>query len=230
MSRSSPPPRSLLRLGGSLLAPPACLLCRTPLARDPRGPAVCVGCHSALDAAPGAELRADGIDGGLAALPYVGVARSLVAAIKFGRLRSAAELAAALIESRAGSGLLAGMLVPVPPAPLRLARRGMDPAREVAAALSQRTGLPLAQPLRRRDLRRQRGRGRAQRLRHPPRVVATRAVPEVVVLVDDVVTTGATLDACAHALRPAGATSIHAVAVAAVPSRSSHLRATRTGT
>lgn len=201
----------------SLLTPPACLICRRPLALAPAGPPVCVRCRAALEAAPGASLRADGIDGGFAALPYAGAGRRLVAALKFGRLRSAAELAAALIEDRAPPGFLDGVLVPVPASPLRLARRGMDPAREIVAAVAARTGLPAADPLRRRDLRRQRGGGRARRMRNPPRVVAAGEPPEVVVLVDDVVTTGATLDACARALREAGSTRVRALALAAVP-------------
>jgi predicted amidophosphoribosyltransferase len=96
----------------SLLAPPACLICRVPLALKPAGPALCRRCRAAIEAAPGARLTADGIDGGFAALPYTGAGRSLVAALKFGRLRSAAELAAALIEARAPPGALDGTLSP----------------------------------------------------------------------------------------------------------------------
>lgn len=203
----------------SILAPPACLICVAPLARAPAGPALCDRCCSALEAAPGARLDADAIDGGFAALPYSGVGRRLVAALKFGRLRSAAELAAALIEARAPPGLLAGTLVPVPPSPLRLARRGFDPAREIALAMAARGGLPVADPLRRRDLRRQRGGGRERRMRSPPRIVAVEHAPSTAILIDDVVTTGATLDACARSLRGAGATRVRALALAAVRSR-----------
>lgn len=203
----------------SILVPPACLICRAPLVRVPAGPALCDRCSCALEAAPGASLTADAIDGGFAALPYSGAGRRLVAALKFGRLRSAAELAAALIEARAPPALLAGTLISVPPAPLRLVRRGFDPAREIVAALAAHSGLPAADPLRRRDLRRQRGGGRDRRLRRPPRIVATATAPATAILVDDVVTTGATLNACARALRSAGATRVRALALAAVRSR-----------
>ncbi|MFN8151729.1 MAG: phosphoribosyltransferase family protein [Solirubrobacterales bacterium] len=186
--------------------------------RAPAGPTLCRRCEAAIEAAPAASLRADAIDDGFAALPYTGAGRKLVAALKFGRLRSAADLAAALIEARDPAGVLsAGVLVPVPASPLRLARRGMDPAREIAVAVAARTGATVTDPLRRRDLRRQRGGGRERRMRSPPRIRVSGPLPTEVVLVDDVVTTGATVDACARALRRGGAERVRAVALAAVP-------------
>ena len=107
-------------------------------------------------------------------------------------------------------------LVPVPPHPVRRRRRGFDPAAELAAALAARTALPLAPMLRRRDRApRQVGLGRAQR-RGPGRFVieATRAPPARALLIDDVHTTGATLDACARALVAAGCGEVVAVTYA----------------
>ena len=124
------------------------------------------------------------------------------------RLRRLCQPGWRVTEIGAGDGALS----------LRLARRGMDPAREITAALAAHTGLPAADPLRRRDIRRQRGGGRERRMKRPPRIIATGAAPEVAVLVDDVVTTGATLDSSARALRLAGALRVRAVALAAVPS------------
>jgi predicted amidophosphoribosyltransferase len=110
--------------------------------------------------------------------------------------------------------MLGGTIVAVPPAPSRLRRRGFDPAGELAGALAERLEAPLCRCLRRRGSGRQVGRRRAERLGHPPRIEALETAPASVLLVDDVLTTGATLSACAQALRGAGAVRVVAVTFA----------------
>lgn len=145
---------------------------------------------------------------------YEGVARNLVGALKFRRLLPVADLMAERIEWLAPAHMLSGTIVPVPPAPPRLRRRGFDPAGELAAALAARLEAPVDNCLERRGGGRQVGRRRAERVGHPPRIGARTAAPRSVLLVDDVLTTGATLTACAKALRAVGASRVVAVTFA----------------
>jgi predicted amidophosphoribosyltransferase len=117
------------------------------------------------------------------------------------------------------------VLVPVPLHPARARKRGYNQAALLAAAIARRSGIPLSDCLRRRGAAtvRQVGRGRAERLvgiagavELAPRV----APPEYAVLVDDVVTTGATLAEAHRALTCAGARVVGAATVAATVLRS----------
>jgi predicted amidophosphoribosyltransferase len=128
-----------------------------------------------------------------------------------------ADAMAAAIAAGAPRDMLAGAtLVPVPAGRGRRRRRGFDHAELLARALARRTGLPLARVLRRRGApARQVGAGRRARLapgRH--RVLSRGPAPGVALLVDDVHTTGATLAACARALRAAGAGEVRALCYA----------------
>ena len=160
------------------------------------------------------QARVPGLDTSWAAMPHEGVARELVAALKFRRLLAAAEPIAELIAERVPDHLLERGIVAVPAAPSRSLRRGFDPAEEIATRLAAVTGLPLQAPLRRANARPQVGRSRSDRLSDPPRIWAVEQAPRTVLLLDDVQTTGATLRACAEALRGAGAERVAAVTFA----------------
>jgi ComF family protein len=194
------------------VAPPLCAAC----GRSCRPQAiVCTRCGRRLAAAePLLGQGPPGLDRAWSSASHEGVARELVAALKFRRLLPVADLMADRIQWLAPAHMLSGTIVPVPPAPSRLRRRGFDPAGELAAALAERLGSPLASCLARRGGRRQVGRRRAERLGQPPRVRALGAVPRSVIVVDDVLTTGATMSACAQALRAAGAARVVAVTFA----------------
>lgn len=196
----------------ALVAPPGCAVCGRGCELRRR---VCARCERALSGLPSVGSAIPGLDRVWSLAAYEGVARQLVGALKFGSRIALAEEAAALIASRAPGELLTGVIVPVPPAPLRRRQRGFDSAEAIAAALARRTGLPLLPCLGRAQGRRQVGRQRAERLADPPRVRAVSPPPERALLVDDVTTTGATLGACAEALRTSGATTVVAITLAA---------------
>ncbi|MBW8059795.1 MAG: ComF family protein [Solirubrobacterales bacterium] len=191
------------------LIPPLCAAC----GRSCRPQAVvCTRCGRRLASAePLSGSGPQGLDRVWSSALHEGVARDLVTALKLRRLLTVADLIADRIHWLAPADLLSGAIVPVPAAPLRARRRGFDPAGEIAAALAERIDAPLRPCLSRRGGGRQVGKRRAQRIGHPPQIQTKGEVPRSVLLVDDVLTTGATLSACARALRGAGARRIVAV-------------------
>jgi predicted amidophosphoribosyltransferase len=202
----------ILHALASGLAPALCATCGRPCRAES---VLCTRCARRLaEARPLLGKGPPGLDRAWSSASYEGIARDLVAALKFRHLLPVAELMADRIQWLAPANLLSGAVVPVPPAPARLRRRGFDPAGELAAALSERLQAPLDPCLARSGSGRQVGRRRVERIGHPPRIRAIGAAPRSVMLVDDVLTTGATLSACARALRTAGAVRVVAVTFA----------------
>jgi ComF family protein len=220
------PPPGLL----DVLLPPACAACGLP------GAPACAGCLAGLVGLPppwcagcGAPVpvpveRCPACLGPLAgarqAVAYAGAAPALVAGLKDRRLRRLAPVLAGVVADRVPAPPAGSVLVPVPLGPARLRDRGFNQSALLARELGRRWGLPVAEALARvREGPDQRGAPRSARARQAAGAFAARPgvpPPAVAVLVDDVHTTGATLAACARALRRAGAGRVGALCVARV--------------
>jgi predicted amidophosphoribosyltransferase len=210
----------------ALVVPPACASCGSPVEVD--GGALCAPCHAALPWLGDAicrrcalplpcstcPARVAAFERAWAPLAHRGPARALVAALKFRRALAVAPTMALHMAMRWPDELMEGAtLVPGPRHPARRRRRGFDQAEVLADALGSRTGIPVRRCLTRSGAAaRQVGARRAVRLtRERISVRVTGRAPELAVLVDDVHTTGATLDACARALLLGGADGVAAV-------------------
>ena len=183
-----------------VLQPPWCARCGTPsLLAVPRCP----------------ECPPDAITTVRAPFLFEGPAREAIHRLKFAGWRDVAAALAAAVAACPGRAP-ADVITWVPLARRRLAERGYDQARALAVALAHHTGVPVVRLLRRpvaTGPQARRG-GADRRDAMKGAFTAVRPAPGRVLLVDDVVTTGATAAACAEALREAGAGEIHVVAAA----------------
>jgi predicted amidophosphoribosyltransferase len=178
-----------------------CLACSSPSS----GP-LCDGCLSTLRPAPDRSLPT-----GLrvvAGYSHEGAARRLVHRLKYHPVVGVAEYLAAAMAERA-DGIDA--LVPVPRASLRRWRSGVDPASELAGAVGRILGRPVVHALAA-PLWWPRHAGRERERRAPVRFRAAVVPDGALALVDDVVTTGTTLQSAATVL---GAPALAVVATSA---------------
>jgi ComF family protein len=204
---------SLGKFLGGLVAPPVCWSC-SGLSR--RGDPLCAGCRRSLHRLAPEPVLLCGVSV-WAPLAYSGPARDLVRALKFRGALGLADTMAAQIVANAPPGLLdARTIVPVPLHPRRLRSRGYNQAAAIAEVIRGRTGYPVVDCLTRAGPAvTQVGRDRAERRAGPAGGIHLgRDAPERVLLVDDVVTTGATLGACRDALVAHGARDVVAVCFA----------------
>jgi ComF family protein len=198
---------------------PACARCALPLPAAARGEgpagARCMRC----------VMRPLPLDEAIAAVLYDESARRfLLRAKDHGRAEILRPLGAQLAASVCARGTLdrVDVIVPVPSSLSARVRRGFDPASLLAREVARVAGLPLLRTvLRRRAFSgpASKGLSAAARWRGSGRRVAARGdlVGARVLLVDDVLTTGATAAACASALRDAGASEIRAAVWARTP-------------
>ena len=148
--------------------------------------------------------------------PWTGPLREWLSALKYGGdTRMADWLSEILAEiwSENWSGV---HLVPVPPRPARIFRSGIDPVGLLALGMRKR-GIPVNRLLRRRGNRTQKNLSRRERLEEGALKYEIRLNARInqkeYVLLDDVSTTGTTLNVCARILKSAGAERVYGLVV-----------------
>lgn len=228
---------NLLRSCLDIALPSDCVLCGAPLMPGARKPwPICEGCSSGLRPLGGERcdrcglplisergscMRCRGasrsVDSIHPLFSYAGPARDLVRAYKIRRRRSLAPFFAELFEEAYDRHWAGRTIVPVPPRPGKERIQGWDQVEEIVRILERR-GYAAARPLERRRSGEQKSLGRGERGANAKRAYTMRSgasAPLQALLVDDVVTTCATLDACAMALKLGGAVSVAALVFAA---------------
>ncbi|RIA55360.1 ComF family protein [Dichotomicrobium thermohalophilum] len=232
-----------LRYLGDLVLPPVCIVCHDPLDRHN---ALCPRCWNGLrfirpplchrlglplpydagdQAVSSMALRHPPLyDRARAALAFDGVARELIHAFKYADRHEAVPLFSQWM-SDAGRALIAeaDVIAPVPLHPWRLLRRRFNQSAVLAGRLARAHDKPMVLGLKRvRYTQQQVGLAFGERranvegaFRVPPGRAQALAGKHVL-LIDDVITTGATVEACALALKDAGATAVDVLAVARV--------------
>lgn len=216
------------RMPGGLLdavLPPACAACGRP------GALLCARCQGALEPAGRADdafvaAHPGAVVGGaltlaVAAFAYHGALRGALGRLKYaGAARVAGPLAEAALPALHRLLAVSGPapLVPVPLHRLRERERGYNQAALLGRELGRRAGLPVMELLMRaRTTTKQHRLDRAERLSNlrDAFVLAPKArIPSSVIVVDDILTTSATLEACAGVLRSAGVAHVYGFTVA----------------
>jgi ComF family protein len=212
-------PRCCLVCGGPSGPATLCVACAAEL---PRVGETCRLCALPLPGAPGAVCGAclrdpPPWDGAVAAFEYRYPVRQLVQRFKFARSLAGGDVLAAGLSRavRNDAGPPADRIVPVPLHAMRFFARGYNQADLIARRLARDLDLRVADGLlrRRRRTAAQSGLDAARRRRNVRGAFAVhagrgKAPPRSVALVDDVMTTGATLGACTRALKRAGVHSV----------------------
>ena len=193
------------------ISPPRCESCSQPFTGLVEPAFFCPNCHG----------RVFHFECAIAVMPSRGAIRELIHGLKYRNMTWAAEPLAEF-------GVLGfqdprmpdhpDFLVPVPLHPLRRRERGYNQAELLAQAISKRTGIPVLNILQRvRNTTTQTHFDRKQRMKNLRKAFKTRSNRQIkgrqILLVDDVLTTGSTMDECARELLAAGTDRVYALAI-----------------
>jgi len=201
-------PNSIMRGLLSAVFPPVCAACGT-LGREP----FCRICAEALLSAPSFQI--EGADHAFAVWEYGGPVALAVRALKYDGCSELGRPLGEAMRQQLNRLPQLDIAVPVPLAKRRLVSRGYNQARELIRGLGIAAG---SRALLRIDTGAdQVGSTREERLKNLEGAISPGRDPvegQRVLLVDDVVTTGATAQACGRALKAAGAKSVSVLALA----------------
>ncbi len=185
-----------------------CLVCSIPLISELRRCTRCSG-------------RRYNFTSNFSLYEYRGPIRQIISQFKFSNRRSLAGLIARLLRPELERRYPGLALVPVPGSRRSVRRRGWDPMHEVARVLRRAAGIEVISPLVRRGGGPQKGLHYEERLKNIGGTIRLRrcgnrlgGLPERVVLLDDIFTSGATADECARVLRQAGVREVYALTLA----------------
>ncbi len=214
---------NLWQQGMDVVLPPSCPVCDAYLPRGSGG-ALCAACYGQLPWWNSTQLLPPPLPRSLASfrapLLYEGPLREMILAFKFADATHLAPLLARLLYP-ALAGLPPAVLVPVPMHRAALRARTYNQAALLAQQLAKLSGLPceVLALSRIRIGEAQHNLTRAGRLRLTKQSFACTSALQgkTVVLIDDIFTTGATLGACAGALKAAGVVAVHGLTLAYTP-------------
>ena len=202
--------------------PPKCILCRKLLEKNETD--LCHACRTETPAYPTGKRKLQFLDSFAAVWYYEGCVRSSLLRYKFGNARNLAPAYGRILAMRLLEEYPEGfdLLTWVPISRLRKLRRGYDQCQLLAAAVGKELGMTPVPVLKKVRNNRQQSkiRGEAQRRAN---VLGVYQVPEPemvrgkrILLLDDILTTGATAGEAARVLLTAGAKEVHCAAMAAV--------------
>ncbi len=199
-----------------LFFPPKCVFCRKILQKGSKG--ICSQCKKTIPftQSPRMNKRGDFFEQCLSPLQYRGAVRESLLRFKFRGARSYSKVYAGLIAEtvKNDADALCDIVTWVPISPKRLRRRGYDQSRIMAAETAKILGLPLVKALEKKrhtppqsgingdDKRRANAAGAYRAL------LGSEYSGKRVLLIDDIVTSGATLSECARVLLMGGAEAV----------------------